>query len=533
LLSWFLTLLSGLLATAAFPPFNLWPVVVLAMIPLFSAIWNREWRDALRTGWVFGLVYFGLLLWWLAPTISRFGNIPIWAACPVIGLLICYLALFPAVWAGTAAYLSCRMKSGIMAGIVLSLLWGALEWLRGWMLSGFPWGTLSYALAPQPLLFQSADLWGPYAMSSVLVFINFLLWDATVNREASGGISMKSLFNGLLITVICGAAAYYGVIRYRAVAASDGGFPEVSTAAVQGALPQEMKWEPGLQRHTVELYQKLTEDAINRLRPAGSRNTGPDILVVWPETAMPFFFQHGGELSEMVRKTARDINGAILFGTPAFKRKTAGRTAYFNRACLIDEKGGNAGCYDKMHLVPFGEYLPWGILTSWAREMVPAAGNFTAGASAAPLQWHDVRIGVMICFESIFPELARKGTAAGANCLAVITNDSWFGDTGAPWQHAAIAAFRAVEQRRWIIRAANTGISEIISPTGQVVAKSSLFRQDTVTSHIRLRDDRTVYQRFGDIPFLLCATAAAVLAFALSRRRNGKVKDDPATVKSE
>jgi apolipoprotein N-acyltransferase len=351
--------------------------------------------------------------------------------------------------------------------------------------------------------------------------INFLLWDVAANRDNLGGFNLRYLLNLLVVTVICGASATYGVIRYRTVASSDVNFPAVSTAAIQGALPQEMKWEPGLQSDTVELYRQLTNEAVSELRPSGT-TAGPDILVVWPETAMPFFFQQGGKLSDMVRETARDINGGILFGTPAYQISSTGRTTYFNRACLIDEKGVTTGCYDKMHLVPFGEYLPWGFLTSWARELVPAAGDFTAGTSHAPLEWHRIRIGVLICFESIFPELARKSVASGANCLAVITNDSWFGDTGAPWQHAQMAAFRAVEQRRWLIRAANTGISEIISPTGQVVAKSALFRQDIVAEHIRLRDDMTVYGRFGDIPFLMFSLAVIALAVVIVHKRDSR-----------
>ena len=523
MITWFLPLLSGVLATALFPPFGLWPLVVAALVPLFAAIWKQEWKAAFRTGWIFGLTYFGFLLWWLAPTISRFGNMPILAASPVIGLLVCYLALFPAVWAAAAALVSRRIQSRILTGISLSMLWGLLEWLRGWLLSGFPWGSLSYALAPQPILFQSADIWGPYALSSILVFINFMLWDAVRVRDLFTGMGLKSAFNLLTVIVICGATTVYGIMRYRSVALSDTSFPRINVAAIQGALPQEMKWEPGLQLHTVELYSKLTHEAVSMLRPEATGSAGPDTLVVWPETAMPFFFQQGGELTDMVKKTAKHINGAILFGTPAFRKDPAGRTTYFNRACLIDEQGENEGCYDKVHLVPFGEYLPWGILTSWARKFVPAAGDFTAGTTNAPLAWSKVRIGVLICFESIFPELARDSTARGANCLAVITNDSWFGDTGAPWQHAAIAAFRAVEQRRWVIRAANTGISEIIAPTGQVVAKSSLFRQDIVTGRIRLRDDQTLYQRFGDAPFLLTAGIFILLSAWLCR--NGAKKE--------
>ena len=522
MIPWFLTLLSGVLTTALFPPFDLWPLAAAALVPLFSAVWQEDWHRAWRTGWVYGLVFFGSLLYWLAPTISRFGNIPIWAAIPVIGLLVCYLAFFPALWAGISAYLSTRLCNRFFAGLVVALLWGSLEWLRGWLLSGFPWGSLAYALAPQPLLFQSADIWGPYAISAILVFINFLLYDAVANMDICRGLDVRFITNLLCVLVICGGTASYGVIRYRAISGSDPAYPSIRAAAIQGSLPQEMKWAPGLQRHTVNIYQRLTLQAARRLSPSFEgkvRPQGlPDLLVVWPETAMPFFFQQGGELADAVKQTAREVHGAILFGTPAFDTGPGMRRIYFNRACLVDDQGRLAGTYDKMHLVPFGEYLPWGPLTSWARRLVPAAGDFTAGNSAAPLSYHQVRAGVLICFESIFPGLARKRVIQGANCLVVITNDSWFGDTGAPYQHAEMAAFRAVEQRRWVIRAANTGVSEIISPTGQVVAKSSLFRQDIVTGTIRLRDDATVYQRVGDIPLLLLTVVLSAVSGCLARR---------------
>ncbi len=508
-------IVAGVLAAAAFPPAGLWPLSAVALVPFLAALKGQSPLNAFRLGWCFGLVYFTLMLWWLVPTISRFGSMPLPASAPVIGLLVCYLALFPAVWAAAAAWLLADRRR-LASGLVLALAWGGLEWLRGVLLSGFPWGTLAYALAPRPLLFQSVNLAGPYALSSVVVLVNILLWQILSRmgsiRSAPGGReSAKLLRDILLAVVVMGAVLAYGAASCRNTLSSDARYPALDAAAIQGSLPQDEKWEPGIQRHTVELYRKLTLQAVSGLPPAAKKR---GVLVVWPETSLPFFYQTGRDLSRMVRETARDAGVALLFGSPAFRAGGSGGRAYFNRAYLLDEHGNTVGSYDKMHLVPFGEYLPWGQLTAWARDLVPAAGDFSPGASAAPLVWHSVRVGVLICFESIFPELSRKSVALGANLLAVITNDSWFGDTGAPWQHAAMAAFRAVETRRWIVRAANTGVSEIISPTGRVVAKSSLFRQDIVQHTIRLRDDVTIYQRYGDAPFLLLAAASLCLLAA-------------------
>ncbi len=506
--------------TGLFPPYSLWQVSPFVLVPLIWAVWGHDWQDAFRTGWISGLVFFALLLYWLVPTISRFGNLPLAAACPVIGLLVCYLALFTAAWAAAVAYLSQRngpeaAGKGLLGKTVtivaLSLLWGLIEWLRGLLLSGFPWGSLAYCLAPQPLLFQIADISGPYAIGSVIVFLNFMFFCIWQEAEKLKGSLRTAAGYLAAAAAVCAAVLGYGAVRYNAVAESDSQFPAVDAAAIQGSLPQEQKWAPGIQKQTVKLYTKLTLDAAELFEKAPAPRPA-ERLVIWPETAMPFFFQDGGTLSELVRlcAVAADVN--LLFGTPAYG-KERGQTGpiYYNRACLLDRQGTLCGCYDKRHLVPFGEYLPWGPLTSWARKLVPAAGNFSAGTSAAPLSCGQIKTGVLICFESIFPEIARQSVRQGANLLAIITNDSWFGDTGAPWQHADIAAFRAVESRRYVVRAANTGVSEIIAPTGQVVAKSSLFRQDIVTGRVRLRKGETPYTATGDLPFLALSVCFIIL----------------------
>ena len=510
----YLACLAGILSTALFPPAGMWFLAPVAITPLLAAVHKQKWQAAFRTGWIYGLVYFALLVWWLAPTISRFGDLPIWAACPVIGLLVCYLALFPAAWCGLAAKAGRQDRTGLPLAVTLSLLWGGLEWLRGWMLSGFPWGSLAYCLSPQPLLFQIAEITGPYAISSVLVFLNLIIFNTTINFKKGRQEAAKIIIHISTALVLCSAILIYGALRYKEVSANDREFPRVGAAAIQGSLAQELKWEPGLQHHTVELYKKLTLEAVKSLEHGGEER-----IIIWPETALPFFFQDDGILSRMVREVAIDSKSPIIFGTPAYQVTADGHDpVYFNRACLIGPDGKSLGCYDKRHLVPFGEYLPWGPLTSWARSLVPAAGNFSAGRSAAPLVYGPIKTGVLICFESIFPEIARQSVLEGANLLAVITNDSWFGDTGAPWQHAQMAAFRAVETRRWLVRAANTGVSEIIAPTGQVVAKSSLFRQDIVTGYPHLRHDLTVYSRTGDMPFLIVVVLAVVGRYIQTRK---------------
>jgi apolipoprotein N-acyltransferase len=521
-------ILTGLLLSALFPPFSLTPVAAVALVPLLHAIRGRGWADAFRLGFLSGVVYFGTLLWWIAPTIARYGNMPGWAAWPVLGLLLCYLALYPGLWCGFVAVCARRGGSGLFLAAPAG--WVLLEWVRGHLLSGFPWGSLAYSLYTVPPLMQTGELWGPYGLSFLIVLFNVSLW--LIGLGLSGGMSSVVSFlrnrrrewAGLVLLIVgFGALWAFGELRISEISNRDRSLPELRAVAVQGAVPQERKWDAEFQEATLDIYEQLSLRGIGAIRGGETKQGGPagspGMLLVWPETAAPFFFQESGPLRKRVEAVVRGLGVPLLFGSPAYRCTRPGEVEYLNSAYLLDPTGGVAGSYDKIHLVPFGEYLPWGSMLSWLRDLLPTAGDFTAGASSAPLAWGGIRVGALICFESIFPSLSRKAVRQGANVLAVITNDAWFGDTGAPYQHEAMAAFRAVETRRWVVRAANTGVSSLISPWGERVSHTFLFEPCYVAGTIRLWEDNTIYVTHGEYGLLLACLLFCGFPLVGRRRR--------------
>jgi apolipoprotein N-acyltransferase len=497
----------------------------VALVPLIQAAWGKKWHYAWRLGYLAGIIYFGILLWWISPTISRYGNLPGWVSWPVFGLLVCYLAVYPAIWSGLIGYWTAG-KSLLPSSLALAGAWTLLEWARGHVLSGFPWGYLAYTLESVPTMIQTAEIWGTYGLTFLIVLLNVLIWKffkGRLNNEKDknvfgflSGNYIKLVQIGLVFACLI-SLWLFGQWRIKGINHNDLQFPEIKVAAIQSAIPQDRKWDPAFQESILKIYRELSLKAVEEfddVEAAGGRGRDiPEGVVIWPETAAPFYFQVPTQLSEKVRAVARDFDVALLFGSPAYRVYNQDKTEYLNSVYLLSPEGAVAGRYDKRHLVPFGEYLPWGWVTGWARDFIPAVGQFSAGFTSRPLFWHDLYIGVLICFESIFPDLSRKTVLEGAGFLAILTNDAWFGRSGAPYQHEIMALFRAVETRRWVVRAANTGISSIINPYGVRTAKTSLFEPCYITGHVRLRKGHTFYVKYGDIGLLCCLCLVAIPFF--------------------
>jgi apolipoprotein N-acyltransferase len=281
---------------------------------------------------------------------------------------------------------------------------------------------------------------------------------------------------------------------------------------VQANIDQSVKWDPAYQEKTIDTYTRLTRS---------TRPFDPD-LIVWPETAVPFFFQENARFSPHIISLAKTSRAVLVFGSPAYERGQ-GMVRYFNRAYMIVPETRDIVHYDKIHLVPFGEYVPFRQYLPFIRQLVAAAGNFASGEKLEPLKAGDVSAGVLICFEAIFPELARGLSREGADLFVNITNDAWFGKTSAPFQHLGMAVFRSIENRRSMIRAANTGFSAFIEPTGVIRSKSDLFVETVLTDQTAVGAfPLTVYTRFGDlfaVTALIIASGHFLCALWLKRRR--------------
>ncbi len=488
-------IIGGLLLTGAFPRTGLWFLAWIALVPLLWAVREGSGAEAFRTGFVMGLAHFLSLIYWIVYTMMTFGHLPVFLAVPVLFLLCAYLALYPALFCGIIS----RCRSPLSLFLLMPILWAGLEYLRSFLLSGFPWGLLAYSQSRQLPLIQISDLLGPYALSGLIVMVNgalflVLLWWKKVpwkgiqvsGRLVAGGSA--AAFLGLCLL------AGYGFWRIEKTETAMKGAPSLRASLVQGNISQEIKWDPALRKATTEKYIDLT-------RSAAADNPN---LVVWPETATPFYFGYSQPYTRFVLDAAFEMEISLLTGSPFFRREDENERSLFNSAFLIRPDATVSGRYDKAHLVPYGEYVPFQRYMPFIEKLVAAAGDFDRGTPGKTLHLGENRLGVLICYEIIFPYLSRAAVLSGADLLVNITNDAWYGRTSAPDQHFAQAVFRAVETRRALIRSANTGISGFIDPTGRPHQTTDLFTEAVATRKVPLIREMTLYARTGDIFGALC-----------------------------
>ena len=510
---------TGLLLFLASPGLTGFPVLAwLALVPLLATISERgvtPGRSA-RLGLVAGLVYYPLLLYWIVFVLDHYGNLPLWLAVPLLLLLAAYMSVYLAAF----SFLAGQLKGRPCLLWLAPVAWVGLDWLRGWLFTGFPWQDLGYSQYQFPLLIQVADLCGHHGVTFLIVMVNCLLFLAIRHfpeKLFRPTRPTSALISAVLLLL---SAAGYSFLRYDRIEKEIAAGKYLKVAVVQGNIDQGDKWLPHLQESTLGKYLDLSNREL--------ASHGPDLLV-WPETAMPFYLRDSRELIGLETLTARTRTN-ILTGAPHRESTPAGATLYYNSAFLIDEKGLVGGRYDKKHLVPFGEYVPLKKLFFFLGPLVQAVADFSPGRSLQPIPCKNTGLGVLICFESIFPELARQQTSAGAGVLLVLTNDAWYGRTSAPWQHLAMAVFRAVENRRSLARSANTGVSGFVDPLGRMHQLSPLFEEYTAYRELPLLQTVTPFtSNGGHLAGMICLALTVLLALALkfdfpaaNRRNDGQ-----------
>ena len=393
---------------------------------------------------------------------------------------------------------------------MLGCHWIALEYLKAHLMTGFPWCLLGYSQYEHLHIIQLADLFGVYGISFLIVLVNGLIFRISTMPL---GRKIGVLKWELPISVLFLAGAWiYGHYQISGTQSHGQAGRPVKAAVVQANIDQSVKWDPAYQEETLQSYYRLTRAA---------RSFHPE-LIVWPETSLPFFFQDNPRFSPRIISLAEESRAVLIFGSPAYRRD--GRAVhYYNRAYMIAPDTRDILYYDKNHLVPFGEYVPFKKYLPFIHRLVEAAGDFARGEKSEALKTGDLSLGVLICFEAIFPELAGALARDGANILVNITNDAWFGMTSAPYQHLCMAVFRAVENHRPMIRAANTGLSAFITPTGAIQSKSDLFVEAVLTGSVSVGAfPLTFYSRFGDlfaVVLLVISCAHILYCFWMRRRR--------------
>jgi apolipoprotein N-acyltransferase len=448
---------------------------------------------ALGLGFVAGLVHFAGTIYWTSAVMRQFGDLPSVLAVVLMLLLAAYMALYPAI----AALILHRLYRvfGVAALLLAPAVWVTAELGRAHLFTGFPWVLLGYSQATVLPLAQLASLFGVYGLSALVVLVNAALALLVIG-------SPRARWRPALVALaIVAATAAWGTMRLRDGELTRQGTP-LRVALVQGNIPQEQKWDPSRAAGILRRYVDMTRAAAR----GGAR------FIVWPESSLPFYFQDDPAGGDVVRRLAHDTRAFILVGSDQIQRDDPPK--FYNAAFLVTPDGTVGGIYRKMHLVPFGEYVPLKQLLFFASPLVEAVSDFSPGEEIVMLPVAGHPVSTAICYEVVYPGLARGAVARGSQLLTTITNDAWYGRSSAPWQHFEQASLRAVEQGRYLARSANTGISGIVDPYGRVVARSNLFERATIEGDVRLLEGRTVYSRIGDLFAygLALLTLAAVLA---------------------
>jgi apolipoprotein N-acyltransferase len=508
--SYFPALVSGMLLTVSFPDFNLYPLAFVALVPLMVSIQSMTSKQSFYAGFAAGFCHFMTLIYWIVPTVTIYGGLHPLLGVSTLALLCIYLSLY----VGGFAWLIKQLNPpGGLLPLLGALLWVGLEYIRSHALTGFPWGVLGYSQHANLTLVQTADLTGVLGLSFLIVLCNLALVQLILYLGPSLApkkISRRSVSMAVCYTLVLMAAALtYGRARLPVIDGLIQAALKPKISVVQGNIRQDLKWDTRFKDSTVEQYGRLSLTAAEK---------NPD-LIIWPETALPFYYGADTLYTSQTDVYIRKAQTHFLVGSPAFERDKE-TTRFYNRAYMLTPLALVTGFYDKTHLVPFGEYVPLESYLTFLGKITQQAGNFSAGAPPyIPLAFNNHQTGVLICFEILFPSIARAFVNNGADLLTTLTNDAWFGHTPAARQHFSIAVLRAVENRRSVVRAANTGISGFIDPSGRVLEKTSLFTTTAVTRPMPALEMISFYTRHGDL-IGLAALVAICLGFMVKGGNN-------------
>ena len=498
-----------MLLALSFPKYGHPAVAFIALVPLVVALSGWSGRGvavpgvSTRRGFILGLiagfVHFAGTVYWTGATVSTFGGLPVFVAVIVAGMLALYMATYIAVTGATVAILVRRFGIG---GLCLApAAWVAMEYLRGIIFGGFPWIPLGNTMVTLLPIAQLASLLGVYGLSLVVAFVNvgFAVAALTAGRTrliAAGGTLA-------LIALV----SVWGGMRLAGNELTSG--TPIQIGLIQGNIAQTDKWNPARADMILNRYLELSKQAAQK----GAQ------FIMWPESSTPFYFEEdptGG----VVRGLARGLGMPLLLGSDEIEDADPPRT--YNAAFMLDTHGSTAAVYRKIQLVPFGEYVPFQRVLFFIGPLVEAVSAFSPGTRVTMMPVEGHMISTAICYEVTYPWLAREAVRQGSELLTTITNDAWYGESSAAFQHFEMAAMRAIEQGRYLARSANTGISGIIDPYGRVLVRTELFETAAVVAEARFVQHKTLYASIGDAVAhvsLLTVLVALVVAYRGTRLR--------------
>ncbi len=497
-----LALVGGVALSFAFAPFGQWWLALVAPA-LLMALWGRAATsgEGAWLGFFFGLGLYAAGTWWLYISIRIFGEAPVIVALAVMLALVLIMAAYQAL----LGYLVCRwLRPGSPGGRLLWVpaAWVLVEWWRGWFLTGFPWLSLGYSQTDTWLAGLAPVGGVPLVSFSLLAGAGALL----VLAQQRGAVRAAALV--ALVLPWTSGLALRGVEWTRPAGEAR------SVAILQGAVPQDIKWQASNRQNILDTYERLHREAL-----------GAD-LIVWPESALPDVANRYSSYIANAWSAAGNRGSQVLMGV---MRVEAGETEaddrYYNS--ILGLGAGDPAFYDKRQLVPFGEFFPVpGFVRRWLRLMNLPYSDFTVGARRQqPFELAGVRLAASICYEDAYPALLRRETL-GAEAMVTVTNDAWFGRSPARYQHLQISRMRALEARRYLVRAANDGVSAIVAPDGRIVARAPEYEPAVLRGEITPRAGATPYLAAGNLPVLALALllVAVPVVGALRSRRRAAIK---------
>ena len=495
-------LFSAILLILSFPDFNLWPLAWGALIPLLLIVARLSQPfPCFCLGWLFGSVFFFGSCHWLTYSIIHFGGFSPWLAYSMLipGALV--VGLFPGIFAALLAQMLRRW--GTAALFFAPALWASLEWARLGV-TGQLWNAIGYSQAFQPPLIHAARWGGVYAGGFFLVVVNAAIAHTLFMRTRNA-----ALVSIIVVLLFCIAPMSLTKVKDGLAGTS----PDAVVIAIQPNVPMDLI-KPATEMEQLRLrHFEMSETALRDLKD----NQLPR-LIIWPESPMNFTYGTDSEFRERLTQFAKEHHVSILLNS----QEVAPNDGIYNSAVLVNEQGSLVAQYDKIRLLPFGEYVPlpqWMPGASLIRGIV---GDFTPGANYRLMPVGNVRVGVFICIESAYPSIAQKFTGEGADVLINISNDGYLGPTAVMRQHLANAVFRAVENDRPVLRVTNTGITAFITPRGRVRDETRGFQQEVrIWTIERTTSPRSFYTKHGDLFAVACALLSALALILSFRKRSG------------
>jgi len=501
-----LMLLSAVITILIFPKTGLWPLAWVGLVPLFFAISQLRSKHAFFLGWLFGAVHSIGVAYWVFHALYFNSS---------AGLLVSLLFMLIVIGGGIGFYFAVfsygtsrfmKMKISLKAkAVAISCLWTGMEFCRAHFFSGIPWSFLGHSQYPWLYLIQISDVTGVYGISFLIVLTNISIYFAFSNITERKNAAVI-LFLPLFLTIV---TLTYGsfrltqfsspevVIKTNIQAEKDSASGLKSIAVIQISVSQEEKWDKEKWQDILSTLLELSESALKE---------GAD-LVVWPETTVPFYLEQ--QIPDPVKQLFRKYQATLFTGGPRYSG-SPGHYTFHNSAYQIND-GRIVNIYNKIHLLPFGEYFPLGFIDV-LKLRYSAPRQYSSGNNSLVFNDQTGRFGALICFEVLFPELTRNMVAQGADFIVNLSNDAWFGRTSEHYQHFTMSVFRAVECRRPLVRSSNTGISGFIDTTGRIVSQIEPFKQGYLNYTPVFSEELTFYCRHGDLFAKLCICILLVLS---------------------